>query len=450
MGERLAEKRLEQLLAGEIPCSCGKTHHCGLREVALGHGVAAQTAEVLMRQGIHHPFVVCDVQTRAAALAQVEASLQQAGLTYTVYTFPAGHLVPDEAAVGALLMAFDPRCDGVLAVGSGVINDCCKVLAHGTGRPQVVVGTAPSMDGYASSSASMVRERVKVSLDTGCPVAIVADTAIMKDAPMRMLQAGYGDMIAKYCALCEWRISALVTGESYCEEIAELVRASLRRVMEAADRLPQRDEEAVGRVVEGLILSGMAMAFAGHSRPASGEEHYFSHMWEMMELDRGEESELHGIQVGVGTLLTLRVCDWLRGRTPDVAQAAQCFAEFDPDAWEREVKRIFDKAAPAILTGEKERYHKNSPERHAAHLQCIADHWAEIRQAMEQELPDTEALMAQMRRLGMPMTPADLDIAPQDVVDAWTGSREIRDKYLVSSLCWDLGWMRAAEEALMQ
>ena len=188
----LTDMDLQQLLQkGGVHCdACGHAHHCDVEEVLLGSGVASRTAEVLARHGIHHPFVVCDENTRRVAMAQVEASLKAADMPYVVCSLGEGHIEPDEAAVGALTMAFQPCCDGILAVGSGVINDCCKVLAHTAGCRSVVVGTAPSMDGYASNSASMIQNRVKVSLSTGCPVAIIADTAIMKDAPMRMLQAG--------------------------------------------------------------------------------------------------------------------------------------------------------------------------------------------------------------------------------------------------------------------
>lgn len=448
---KLAQMSIQQLLDHSgFTCTCGKTHTCTLKDVEIGHGVVARTPHVLKKNGIQRPFIVCDANTFKAAMEQVEIALREAGMEYTVFNFGQGHIEPDESAVGALTMAFDKRCDAVLAVGSGVINDLSKVLSHALGLPSVVVATAPSMDGYASSSASMIQRRVKVSLNTGCPVAIIADTAIMKDAPMRMLQAGFGDMIAKYCALCEWRISSIVTGEAYCAEIADMVRMSLRQVVDAFEGLVDRDEEAVGKVVGGLILSGIAMAFADHSRPASGQEHYFSHMWEMMDLDKGKESDLHGIQVGVGTILTLKVFDWLRDIKPDRDAAKAMMAGFSQEAWREQVKPIFGKAAPVIIEGEERQYHKNSPERHAKHLQTILANWDAFLSIMQKELPDTQTLIDQMRKLNMPVTPDDIGISEQAVKDSWLGSREIRDKYLCSSLAWDLGLMDEALKVLLK
>ncbi len=447
---KLAQMNMKQLLEHSgFVCTCGKTHACAIKDVEIGHGVVARLPHVLKKHGIRRPFIVCDANTYQAAMAQVENALHDAGMEYTVFNFGQGHVEPDESSVGALTMAFDKRCDLVLAVGSGVIHDCSKVLAYALGIPSAVIATAPSMDGYASSSASMIQRRVKVSISTGCSIAIIADTAIIKNAPMRMLQAGFGDMIAKYCALCEWQIASIVTGEAYCAEIADMVRKSVRQVSEAFEVLADRDEDAVGKVVGGLILCGIAMSFAGLSRPASGQEHYFSHMWEMMDLDRGNKSDLHGIQVGVGTILTLKVFDWLKGIKPDPHAAQTMMANFSQDSWREQVKRIFGKAAPVIIESEEKLYLKNSLERHAEHLQIILSNWDTFLSIMQKELPDTQTLIEQMRKLNMPVTPADIGVSDQDVRDAWLGSREIRDKYLCTSLAWDLGLMDEAVKVLL-
>jgi glycerol-1-phosphate dehydrogenase [NAD(P)+] len=329
----LHEMTLEELIAPRADaCACGRAHTAGLKYVKIGRDATRFLPEALAAVGCRKPFVVYDRHTAAAAAAPVEEALQGAGVPYASYVLTADRVEPDERAVGSLCMAFEPDCDGVLAVGSGVINDCCKVLAHAMGVPSAVVATAPSMDGYASNSSSMIRDRVKVSLYNACPAAIIADTMIMKDAPERMLQAGLGDMLAKYIALCEWRISRIVTGEYYCEEIAALMRRSLEKIVSAAPRLLTRDPEVIGAVTEGLILSGVAMAFAQVSRPASGLEHYFSHLWEMFALDRGLPPELHGIQVGVGTALCLRIYDRLKKTTPDMETVERATLFVQPHA----------------------------------------------------------------------------------------------------------------------
>ena len=103
-------------------------------------------------------------------------------------------------------------------------------------------------------------------------------------------------MLAKYVSICEWRIANLITGEYYCETIAQMVRTALKKCVDNAEGLLKRDEEAIKAVFEGLIIGGVAMSYAGVSRPASGVEHYFSHVWDMRALEFGTNMDLHGIQ----------------------------------------------------------------------------------------------------------------------------------------------------------
>ncbi|MDD3212573.1 MAG: sn-glycerol-1-phosphate dehydrogenase [Eubacteriales bacterium] len=431
---------LEELIReGGYECDCGRRHGTGLQYLKIGMNATAFLPEAMTKLGLRKPFIVCDMNTKAAAWDRVKKTLEDAGIPYTLYRFIAVPVEPDEHSVGELCMNYDPACDCVLAVGSGVINDCCKVLAHAIGCPQMVVGTAPSMDGYASNSSSMISNRIKVTLYNACPCVIIADTDIMKDAPERMLWAGLGDMLAKYIALCEWRISHIVNDEYYCECVAGLMRNSLEKIVAAAPRLMERDPETIGAVAEGLILSGIAMSFAQVSRPASGLEHYFSHLWEMFSMERGLPTELHGIQVGVGTYICLNIYRRLRTVRPDRAVAEKAMRNFNQVEWEKEMRRIFGKAAQALIDSENNSWHKNDPVNHSKRLNRILEHWDEILAIMDEELPDADSVISLMRGVGMPMRPDDIGENEQDTRDAFIASRDIRDKYLTSSLLWDIG-----------
>jgi len=423
---------------GYDDCSCGRHHETSLAYLKIGAGAIGSLPEALAASGITRPFVLCDQNTWRIAQEKVLPVLRAVDIPYTAHVLSGDHIEPDEATVGSICMAYDPASDGVLAVGSGVINDCGKVLSYAVGRPMAVVATAPSMDGYASNSSSMIISRVKVTRYNHCPQAIIADTDILRHAPERMLQAGLGDMLAKYISVCEWRIAHLVTGEPYCENIAGLVRRCVGKIVESADRLMQRDADAVEAVMEGLVLSGIAMSYAQNSRPASGLEHYFSHVWEMMSLERGTPYELHGIQVGVGTQLTLRTLTQLRGLMPDRDKALAYVAQFDSTLWEKEVRRVFGQAADVLLAIEVEA-EKNAPQTHAARLANILGHWDAIQSILKEELPALASLEALMRKTGVPVLPEEIGVTSQDVQDAYVHSRDIRNKYITSSLVWDLG-----------
>lgn len=180
------------------------------------------------------------------------------------------------------------------------------------------------------------------------------------------------------------------------------------------------------------------MAYATISRPASGLEHYFSHMWEMMALERGQSYDLHGIQVGVGTVLTMKLYEHIRTIQPDRAKAEAHKRAYDRSAWEAQVRRIFGSTADEIIRIE-DQTHKNDAQRHAKRLDNILAHWDEILRIMDEELPPYEELHRLLAKTGMPMTPGAIGVPLCDVVDAFVGSRDIRDKYLSCSLLWDLG-----------
>lgn len=435
----LTNKSIAELIDPKgYDCACGHRHAVKIRYIRTGRGVIDRVPEMLAALGAKKPFVLCDQSTYAAAGKRVCEILDAADIPYVLYVARVDKPAPDEWLLGNALMRLDKSCDLILGVGSGVINDTCKELAFKTGRVNAIVGTAPSMDGFASATSSMELDHVKVSLNNQCPQGILLDADILAQAPMRMLWAGFGDMAAKYVAICEWRITNLITGEYYCEAVAEMMRAALRKVMQSVDKLVARDPEAALAVADGLVIAGLGMAFAGCSRPASGLEHYFSHMWEMMALDRGEPYDLHGIQVGVGTVMTLRLYDFIRAQRPDRARMEAHAAAFSRAAWEAQVRRIFGKAADEIIRVE-DRQRKNDPERLKARIDKICANWDEILKIIDEELPEYDKLYAVMKSTGMPTEPADLNLSADDVVDAYLGARDIRDKYLSCSMLWDMG-----------
>ena len=435
---------IEELIRPEgFDCDCGRHHGVDLKFLRICEGAIASVPEAVRALGGKKPFIVCDKNTYRAAAEKVSRVLTDAGIEHTLFVIPDGdgdRLEPDERSLGAIAMNFDVSCDVIIGVGGGVINDLCKVFSYDCNRPQMIVGTAPSMDGFASNSSSMVVNGVKTTLYNRCPQAIVLDIDILKNAPMRMLWAGLGDMVAKYISVCEWRIANIVIGEYYCEHIAQLMRNALKRIMAASDELPSRSPESVKAIAEGLVLSGFAMSFAKVSRPASGLEHYFSHMWEMLALERKKPYDLHGIQVGVGTLLTLRIYEEIKHMVPNRAKAEKAMRDFSPEEWEARVRRVFGKTAPQVLAIEQ-KAHKNSPEGQKARFDRIELHWDEIQKIISEELPPFLWLFSKMKRVGMPLVPEQIHIPSEDVADAFVCSRDIRDKYLSGSLLWDMGEM---------
>ena len=196
-------------------CPCGRSHDVAIDEVVVGSGVIRRIPDFVSKYHCVRPFILADVNTFAAAGDQVCAVLEEASIPYSRYIFPQNTLEPDEHAVGAAVMHFDPKCDLIIGVGSGVINDIGKILSNISGRKYIIVGTAPSMDGYASTGAAMILGGMKVTVSAGVPAAILADTDVLKNAPMDMIKSGYGDIIGKYSCLNDWKLANIVNSEYF-------------------------------------------------------------------------------------------------------------------------------------------------------------------------------------------------------------------------------------------
>lgn len=300
----ILDRPISQWAGMEYSCACGKSHKVDIQAIRVGSGVMQELPGILRDLGASHIFLVADNYTYEAAGRQVEQLLDQAGLAYHKRVFQTETpLVPNEYALGSVLAAMTSQDDMLLAVGSGTLNDVTKYVSARTGIPYVIAATAPSMDGYASTVAPTILDGFKTTLPAVYPAAIVADVDILKDAPMPMLTAGFGDIIGKFTSLADWRLSHQLNGEYYCPEVAGVIEAAVETCAANAQALAQREPQAIQAVTEALILSGLAMGMVGVSRPASGAEHQMAHYWEMDALRRGEEHPLHGNAVGVGTVL---------------------------------------------------------------------------------------------------------------------------------------------------
>jgi len=418
-------------------CNCGKEHTFE-SEVIVGKGVINQLPQVLKKFNATKVFLIADENTFDAAGDKICKILASSGMKMLSHIYSDELLHPDETSVGSAIMHYKSDCDLILAVGSGVINDISKIVANVSGKPYIIVATAPSMDGYASATSSMTMDGLKISLDSKCADVIIGDTDILCNAPMKMMLSGLGDMLAKCVSICEWRISHLVNGEYYCEKVAQLVRSSLKKCVDNAEGLLRRDEIAVQSVFEGLIICGAAMKFAGMSRPASGVEHYLSHIWDMRGVAFGTATELHGIQCALGTLIAIKLYEKIRNISPNKQKAFEYAEDFKYCAWSEKLRNFLGKGAESMISLE-EKEQKYDLEKHRARFQVIFDNWDNIKQIMEDELPSYEYLENLFQKLGMPTTMKEIGMDEKILSMTFKATKDIRDKYVLSRLAWDLG-----------
>lgn len=308
--------RAEQMAGLSFPCGCGRTHAAPVKKCVVGTDIAPEIARTA-RAYPGKAFLVEDTNTHLVYGRQVEQAFERESLDFHAYVFqPQGVLVPDEQAVGRALIEMPADTAVIVAIGSGTINDLCRELSCKTHIPYLIAATAPSMDGFASVISPLIVDHFKVSVPAVYADAIFADLSVLREAPLEMIQAGYGDMVGKYNALTDWVLAREVNGEYYCETCVALVQNAMAECLLGADGLTGRDDASIRSLIEGLLLSGFAIGLVGNSRPASGAEHHLSHYWEIDALKHGRPHPLHGNAVGVGTVVTSSIYEMLKDELP--------------------------------------------------------------------------------------------------------------------------------------
>jgi len=277
-------------------CTCGRTHDMATRLLIIEQGCLARFESLTADLPVNR-IAVYDRNTYEAVdglrpRADREIILDLAGLH------------ANEIAVAKVLAEIgDKKPELLLAVGSGTVHDVTRYCAAQIGVPFVSVPTAASVDGFCSTVAAMTWHGYKTTMSAVAPLMVVADLDVISRAPLRLALSGAGDILGKFIAIADWQIASLLTGEYYCERIANMSIDAAKAVFDTCALLRTGNSEAYEKLTYALMLSGLAMQLTGYSRPASGSEHHISHLLELELPQFGPCNTLHGERVGVGALL---------------------------------------------------------------------------------------------------------------------------------------------------
>ncbi|MBR0438036.1 MAG: sn-glycerol-1-phosphate dehydrogenase [Clostridia bacterium] len=428
----------ELLYPNEYVCDCGKTHRSTVKDIVIGKDVFSDLLKTVKGYGVKSIMVFADHNTYEAAGKELLGKLENEGFTLNTYIYPQEQVTADSFSVGQAALHFAKDSDMVLGIGTGTINDVCKIMSSISGKPYVLYATGASMDGFASDTSSMVVDGLKFSVPSKAPDAIYSDVKVLAASPKRLTRAGIGDVLAKLVSLSEWRISNIVNGEYFCRNIHDLIMKSLDACRKNAEKYVSGDEDAMKEILEALILPGVAMAYAGVTRPASGMEHYFSHLWEMRALEFGYKEYMHGEQVGVGTLLALRVYDRLKGmKAPDRESAIEKRKTFSKEDWKKEIRTFLGNSAEEVIRTE-ERENRYDYDTYLKRLDSIILHWDEIMEIIN-SMPSEREIRGIMERIGAMTEPSEMGIQKEVVKDTFRYTKDVRNKYICSSLLFDIG-----------
>jgi glycerol-1-phosphate dehydrogenase [NAD(P)+] len=267
------------------------------REVIVGNGTIECVAEISSRLGFKKSaLIVAGSKTFDIAGKIVKALLEEEGLEVNTFLVESA-TVKDVEAVEEKIRVLKPQV--VFGVGGGTKIDVAKCSSARKGVPFISVPTTASHDGIASPLSSIKGFEKPYSVMAQAPLAIIADTNIIVQAPWRFTVSGCGDVIAKITAVRDWKLAHEEVNEYYGGYAASLALMSAKLVMQNAELIKMKTEEGLHVLIEALISCGVSMSIAGSSRPCSGSEHLFSHALDMIK----PNSAMHGEQCGVGTII---------------------------------------------------------------------------------------------------------------------------------------------------
>ena len=413
-------------------CACGRIHECPVREVVVGHKAIREVPRLL--EGVSHILLVSDANTRPLAIEELSRLLGEAGIRYGEAFFASSEvLIPDEAAIEqitrTLLAGIDKKpYEAVVGIGSGVINDLCKYVSFRHNLPYMIIATAPSMDGFASVGAALILGGMKVTLNARVASWIVGDTRILKDAPLPMIRAGVGDILGKYSCLNDWKLASLVTGEHFCRMIYDMTMKEVLRTRENISGCMERDEKAIGDLMESLVLVGVAMAYMGNSRPASGCEHHFSHFFEITGVAFKEPYLPHGIDVAYSSVLTAELRQMLLKDDPSVFSY-----HFDEDVWREDVRKVYKGLAPEVIALQEKAgiYQKDL-------LPQILENWPKIRRILS-EAPSPEEILSLLESAGYRMDSFLSFYGEEKIRTCMIWAKELKNRYTLLWLLQNCG-----------
>ncbi len=426
---------LQKLCGSTFECECGRTHTAPTHALVYARDAISQLPTYLddcLKSALTSAAVVADERTWAAGGMKVLAALEKAGLE--VHRV----IVPDRE--GASPVCDDITCrwvkeqlasasrQVVIAVGSGVINDLCKWSSFELDIPYIAAATAASMNGYAAANVAAAVEGVKVVLRARPPLAVIAEPEIIENAPFGMTGAGLGDAIAKSQSTADWIMNNFLFGEYYCRFCAGMINELEGLYIERPERVREREPEAIKALFEVLFYEGVAMTLVGTSVPASGGEHLLSHVLDMMSLDRGTAHDLHGRQVGLGTILSAALYERVLG------MERPTFGDMPV-----EIDRRFWKSTALAGAVEKQYAAKRQLARGMGEKLAQKGRWEALREKLGGAVRRPGQVKDILSRAGAACVIDDIVCPAEDVRSAAMHMHEIRSRVTIVDLAWLTG-----------
>lgn len=388
-------------------------------------------------------IVVCDATTWEVAGSTVQKQLISGGVSVEEpFVFDNPKPYAEFGNVLKLEEILNKSEEIPVVVGSGTLNDLTKLASSRTNRQYLCVATAASMDGYTAYGASITYQGAKQTFSCPAPQAVLADIEIIRNAPSLMTAAGYADLFAKVPAGADWILADALGVEAIDKKAWSIVQDGLKDALADPKGAKEGKEDAITPLVEGLMLGGFAMQWSKTSRPASGAEHQFSHLWNMEHHTHQGETPSHGFQVGVATLAVTRLYEKLLESPVEQLDVEAC-CKMWPD-WEELEKNAVEMFQDTdfletAITQSKDKY--ISKEGLAAQLEKLKVVWPELKEKLKNQLVPSDKLEESLQLVGAPVMSEQIGISKERMKSSFFRAWHIRSRFTVLDVAVRTGWL---------
>jgi glycerol-1-phosphate dehydrogenase [NAD(P)+] len=411
------------------------------RHVLIGSNLLADVNEFFERCfGEKKAVIIADENTFAVAGKRVYDTLSvHQRIDVEPFIFPSEPMLYADYQNVLKLESFLKLHDAVpVAVGSGTINDLTKLASFRCNQPYLIVATAASMDGFTAYGAAITKDSFKQTIPCSAPSAVLVDLDIVAKAPHRLTASGYGDLMGKITAGADWLIADALGIDAIDPHAWALVQDTLREAIANPGLLKTGEISSISRLIEGLILCGLSMQAIQSSRPASGSEHQFSHLWEMHETEHGVVS--HGFKVGIGSIASAALYEQVLKKDLqhlDVSRICQgCPTK---SQIEMNVRKSFanQRIAQEAVNQSLAKY--IDPQQLATRLEEIKYVWPMLREKLQVQLLTAGEIYSLLKEAGCPVHPNNIGYSLSHLKSSYFLARQIRSRYTISDFAAETG-----------
>jgi glycerol-1-phosphate dehydrogenase [NAD(P)+] len=400
--------------------------------ILIGDTATEKSIEFCQQKGYEKFMIVADENTARALGDRVYQAVMQEGWDAIYHVLDPEGLHADGTTLTRVLAAYDGVPRLFVAVGSGTITDTVRFTSHRSQNQFVSFPTAASVDAYTSENAPVTVGHLKRSIYCHAPIAIFTDLPAICASPKFLTTSGFGDLISKLLSTSDWKISHLIWGTDFNEEIyARALRAG-HLAAEVVDGIRTADSKSMAAMMEGHFASGFCMADFGNSAPASGAEHHISHIWEMMFHSEEREGLYHGHAVGVAAIMCAEWYQRLKALSRGEAEDLLIRIKIPPrSAQIAAIEKNLPYIAEELIECDPIYLQLSRPQKFKHIRERILDCWDEI-QAAAASVPDPEAIRAWIKSLDGPVAPQELGLTKEQVEIAVDYGHYLRERFSIN------------------